>query len=103
MSPTVHRGATLFRMGNIEASRRAVSELKALDLTPQHLLCRHATGDWGGMTYMDEIRNYGAVRQRKEIVSVYQYLHQSFARPLTFTITTNETRTHTMIRVSKEP
>ncbi len=61
----------LFSIGQCVATPGALEALQAAGISPQHLLSRHAQGDWGDLSQDDLEANYQALVDGSRILSAY--------------------------------
>lgn len=61
----------LFQLGEVVATPVAVETMQQHNVTPQTLLQRHITGDWGVLCKEDAKSNADAVKQGERILSNY--------------------------------
>jgi len=62
----------LFSMGQCVATPGALEALQVAGISPQHLLSRHAQGDWGDLSQDDLEANNQALVDGSRILSAYE-------------------------------
>jgi len=85
----------LFTLGRVYIKPETKTLLKEVGITALDLIQRHVTGDWGELSEGMERGNYAAVREGREIVSLFCYSGTRFV------IYTNELRDNTLITHSE--
>lgn len=60
-----------FSLGNLVATRGAISAMADAGIGPLDLLGRHASGDWGCLPDDDKRANEVALRTEQRIISAY--------------------------------
>jgi hypothetical protein len=63
---------TLFELGNIVATPKALRRLLQNGVAPEHILSRHLRGDWSEMTGEDQLSNLFAIANGTRIFSAYR-------------------------------
>jgi hypothetical protein len=66
-----HARPPLFPLGQVVATPGALAAMAASGVSPEGLLTRHVTGDWGDVCSDDKSANEQAVKQRRRILSAY--------------------------------
>ena len=62
----------LFSIGQCVATPGALEVLQAAGISPQHLLSRHAQGDWGDLSQDDLEANNQALEDGSRLLSAYE-------------------------------
>ena len=62
----------LFALGQVVATPGALTALEAVGQTPQELLLRHVTGDFGDLVEEDLQANWRALEEGARIFSAYE-------------------------------
>lgn len=61
-----------FSLGQCVATPGALAALQAAGISPQHLLSRHAQGDWGDLSQDDLEANNQALEDGSRLLSAYE-------------------------------
>lgn len=61
-----------FSLGQCVATPGALEALQAAGISPQHLLSRHAQGDWGDLSQDDLEANNQALEDGSRLLSAYE-------------------------------
>jgi len=62
----------LFALGQVVATPGALSAMEEISISPQELIHRHVTGDWGDLDAEDRQQNLLALRSGLRIFSSYK-------------------------------
>lgn len=86
----------LFELGRAMTTPLALHAMRRNGLSPQTLLYRHVTGDWGELNAACEDRNYDAVGSNGQIFSAFLYPESTF-----YVITSADRRITTILLPSE--
>lgn len=71
MSDNSEIGTPLFALGQVVATPAALNAIAELGLSPLVLIHRHAIGDWGELTRIDQQENQHSLRTVGRLFSSY--------------------------------
>ncbi|AMP12014.1 putative type I restriction-modification system [Collimonas arenae] len=72
VKPSPAKGKPLFSLGQVVATRGALNAMIELGVSPDELIHRHITGDWGDLGAEDQQQNLLAIRSGMRIFCSYK-------------------------------